>query len=111
MNKFIIRKKSIIELVEHIIERNKDIRLFRMYYFRNIRNFPIRFSYLTTNSISLKIDIDARFGVDILKSMDKVSGEIKSNLIKYASITAQSIELTVKGIFDEEKNKETAQGN
>lgn len=111
MNKFIIKKGSISNLIELVIEKNKDIRLFRKLYLNKVHNIPIKFNYASTNSINLKIDIEVRFGVDILKNLEKISNEIKSNLEKLARVSVKSVELIVKGVFNEEKIKESAEGN
>jgi uncharacterized alkaline shock family protein YloU len=107
MNQYVIEKEGLSRIIEFTVGKNKDIRLFHKLYFKRLSNRPIRFYYSAHNTICLKVQLEVRFGIDVLKSIDKMSMEIKTSLDKMAKVTVKTIELIVKGVFDEKEIKKS----
>jgi uncharacterized alkaline shock family protein YloU len=107
MNQFVIRPRSAAQIIENTVKKNADVRLFHTHYlFKkwNIRNRPVRFRYAGKSSAAIRLEVEVRFGADVMKALDKMSNEIRSNLEKLAKITVKSCVLTVKGVYHEKEN-------
>lgn len=107
MNQFVIRPRSVVQIIENTVKKNPDVRLYRArYLFKkwNITNRPVRFSYSGKSSVSIKLQVEVKFGIDVMKALDKVSAEVRGNLDKLAKITVKSCGLTVKGVYHEKEN-------
>lgn len=107
MNQFVIRPRSIVQIMENTVKKNTDVRLYHTYYlFKkwNIRNRPVRFSYSGRSSIAVKLQVEVKFGADVMKALDKMSSEVRSNLEKLAKVTVKSCVMTVKGVYHEKEN-------
>ncbi len=107
MNRFIIKKASVLDLIEYTAAKSKDIRLYRKNYWKIFPNKPVKIHYCRSHSIRLKIELEVRFGVDLLKASEKISNEMRTQLEKLAKISVESMELVVKGVFDEKENPES----
>lgn len=105
MNQFVIQNPGIVSIIEHTVSRNKDVRLYQKIILKRFHIKPVHFSYVSANSVQIKVLIEVRFGIDVLKTMDKLSNEIKTNLEKMAKITTKAMELVVKGVYDEKKEE------
>ena len=64
----------------------------------------LKIDYSSRTSISLQIEVEVKFGQNIVKTIEKASNEIRNNLTNMAGIQVKSLELTVKDVFDEEKS-------
>jgi uncharacterized alkaline shock family protein YloU len=107
MNQYVIRPRSLVQIIENTVKKNPDVKLYRArYLFKkwNITNRPVRFSYSGKSSIAVKLQVEVKFGVDVMKALDKMSSEIRGNLDKLAKVTMRSCVLTVKGVYHEKEN-------
>ncbi len=60
-------------------------------------------SYAGSSSVDIVLDVDVRFGTDVIKSVEKVSQEIRDYLLKMTKVNVKSLEMNVKDIFDEKE--------
>lgn len=106
MNQFKIQKKSLIRMVHFTIDRNKDIEVYHKKYIWKLTNDPIRIRYTSRNTINVDIDLMVRFGVDLLKAMEKASQDIKNSVEKLSKIQVKSVNLAVKELFHGKEDTE-----
>ena len=107
MNQFVIRTRSIVQIIENTVKKSPDVRLYRARYLIkkwNITNRPVRSRYTGKNSVSLRLQVEVKFGVDVMKALDKLSADIRGNLDKLAKVNVKSCGLTVKGVYNEKES-------
>jgi len=107
-NRVTIDKNGLESMVRHTIGRNPDLKLHERRIIFNISNSPVRMRYVGASSVAVSADIDVRYGVDVAKTVDKASTEIRDNLMKFSKVNVKSLDMNVKDIFDE---KETVSKN
>jgi uncharacterized alkaline shock family protein YloU len=90
-------------LVRHTVSHNPDIRLHENRVLFLFESTPIRMSYAGSSSVDIVLDVDVRFGTDVIKSVEKVSQEIRDYLLKMTKVNVKSLEMNVKDIFDEKE--------
>lgn len=107
MNQFVFRPRSIVQIIENTVKKNPDARLYRArYLFKkwNITNRPVRFGYSGKSSVAVRLQVEVKFGVDVMKALDKLSADIRGSLDKLAKIAVRSCVLTVKGVYNEKES-------
>lgn len=104
MNRHTIEKESLEKMVSLTVDKNPDVRLHRSKILGTWDRKPLQIVYQGRSSVAIRIDIDIRFGLDMMKVIDKISNEIRGNFEKLAKVTVKSLQLKVKDIFDEEKS-------
>lgn len=101
MRRFIVNKTSLQSMVKHTINKSKAVRLFERVIFWKIKNKPLKISYIGSSSVAIKVDIEIKFGENIIETVAKMSKLICDNLVKLAGIHVKSLELNVKDVFNE----------
>jgi len=102
MNRFIVKKESLVRMVELTVAKNPDMKLYQPRHRSASSSLKLR--YNGKKAVSVDLSVSARFGKDILKMVDKLSGDIRTNLEKHSGIRVKTVEVQVKDIFDDEKN-------
>lgn len=103
MNRFIVKKESLIRMVQLTVGKNPDMKLYipkRAW----LASSSLKLRYSGRKAVSVELFTSARFGKDILKMVDKLTTEIRNNLEKHSGIRVKNVEVQVKDIFDDEKN-------
>lgn len=108
MDRFIVTKKSLGHIVEITVAKNKSVRLFRQQWLKWSFS-PISVRLYSKKFIEVKLWVEVRFGLDVLKTVDQLNHEIQANLGKIAQIAVKSCRIWVKGVYDdaEKENSES----
>jgi uncharacterized alkaline shock family protein YloU len=64
---------------------------------------PLKMDYAGSSSVDIAVDVDVRYGADVIKTVEKASQEIRDNLLKLTRVNVKSLEINVKDIFDEKE--------
>lgn len=64
---------------------------------------PLKMDYAGSSSVDIEVDVDVRYGADVIKTVEKASQEIRDNLLKLTRVNVKSLEINVKDIFDEKE--------
>lgn len=112
MNRFLVKKKSIQSAVEYTVERSKDAKLYRkFFFFKKFTGEPVKIRYTSPSTIDLSLDVIIRYGIDVLKASEKLSADLQAGLEKQLGIKARTVLITVRDIYDEKQPQENSQGH
>lgn len=102
MNRYVVKKKSLSGLVKNTVNKNSDIRFHHQTFLRFIKNRPLRINYINMHKVNVRLELEVRFGINVIETVNKISEEVRKNLEQLTGVSVKSIEIVVKDIFNEE---------
>ncbi|MFN4217365.1 MAG: hypothetical protein ACK4HQ_08215 [Brevinematales bacterium] len=94
MEKVIITKKAVEDLVRWTVKECENVRLVS-------EKRPVSVSFVGSYQVEVKVDIEIKAGLNIVEKTEELRKQIKTTLEKHARLDLRYSKITVRGLYDE----------
>lgn len=101
MEKFVITRKAVEDLVKWTVQEFGSVRLAG-------KKRPVVVSFVGFRQVDVKLDIEMKVGLNMLETTEKLHQKLKTTLEKLAGLDLRHSKITVRGLYDESVEKQSA---